>query len=59
MSVLTLRLIKNFEYRTISLFVLKDIDLENTTSKELLKIINESTFYNKSRDSNRRKTKSS
>lgn len=44
-STITIRIIKNFEYRTIKNLVLQHINLETTTFKELKELIIESTSF--------------
>lgn len=44
-STITIRIIKNFEYRTIKNLVLQHVNLETTTFKELKELIIESTSF--------------
>jgi hypothetical protein len=39
MAVLTIRLIRSFEYRNVKLMILKNIDLDATTTQQLLDIV--------------------
>ncbi|KAL0491278.1 hypothetical protein AKO1_009972 [Acrasis kona] len=39
MSVLTVRLVRSFEYRNVKNMVLKNVDLENTTTEQLLDVV--------------------
>eukprot|EP01027_Heterolobosea_sp_BB2_P002352 GEZU01003518.1.p1 GENE.GEZU01003518.1~~GEZU01003518.1.p1 ORF type:complete len:123 (-),score=44.32 GEZU01003518.1:90-458(-) len=41
MATLTIRCIRSFEYRNIKNMILKDIDLENTTTEQLMQKVNE------------------
>ena len=41
-STITIRTIKNFEYRTVKNLVLQHVNLETTTFKELKNLIRES-----------------
>ncbi len=40
MSVLTIRVIRSFEYRNVKLMILKNVDLENTTTQQLMDMVN-------------------
>jgi transposase-like protein len=39
MAVLTIRLIRSFEYRNVKMMILKNVDLDNTTTQQLLETI--------------------
>jgi len=43
-STLTIRVIKNFEYRTVKNMVLQNVNLETTTVEQLKEIIRESIY---------------
>jgi len=43
-STITIRIIKNFEYRTVKNLVLQNINLETITIKELKELIRESIY---------------
>jgi len=43
-STITIRLIKNFEYRTIKNMVLQNVNLETTTVEQLKELIRESIY---------------
>ncbi|CAG8432957.1 11018_t:CDS:2 [Diversispora eburnea] len=43
-ATLTIRLIKNFEYRTVKYLILHEVNLEATTVEELKNIIKENTL---------------
>jgi hypothetical protein len=44
-STITIRIIKNFEYRTVKNLVLQHINLETTTFKELKELVRESASF--------------
>lgn len=44
-ATLTIRVIKNFEYRTVKYLILHEINLDTTTVGELKNTIKESYYY--------------
>lgn len=43
-QIVTVRLVRSFEYKTVRTLYLKDVDLESTTLEHLKKMVDERTY---------------
>ena len=46
-TVLTIRLVRSFEYRNVKNMVLRNVDLNTTTTEKLLEIVAQGSYLNK------------